>query len=72
MNHQTQTIIIDGITCDACIKLITKRFLKIAGVANVVSVEKNGIATVCVEKILPVNVYSQALADTAYAIIEIR
>ncbi len=72
MNHVTQTVTIDGITCDACIKLITKRFSKIAGVTNVVSVEKNGIATVCVEEKLTESVYSEALADTAYAIIEIK
>lgn len=72
MNHITQTLTIDGITCDACIKLITKRFSMIAGVTNVVSVEKNGIATVCVEEKLPESVYSKALADTAYAITEIK
>lgn len=72
MNHLTQTIVIDGITCDACIKLITKRFSRIAGVTSVVSVEKNGMATVCVDNKLPEKVYSQALADTAYAVIEVN
>lgn len=72
MNKQTQTLVIDGITCDACIKLITKRFSRIPGVTNVVSVERNGIATVNVEEKLPENVYAQALANTAYAIIEIK
>ena len=72
MNHQTQTIVIDGITCEACVKLISKRFSKIAGVTSVVSVEKNGVATVCVDKKLPESMYAQALADTAYAIIEVN
>ncbi len=72
MNQQTQTLVIDGITCDACIKLITKRFSRIAGVTNVVSVEKNGIATVTVEEKLPESVYAEALANTAYAIIEMK
>lgn len=68
MNHVVQTISIDGITCDACIKLITKKFSKILGVLMVVSVEKTGEATVHVSKKLPESVYSQALADTAYAV----
>lgn len=68
MNHITQTVFIDGITCDACIKLITKKFLRIPGVAMVVSVEKNGKATVHVTERLSESVYSQALADTAYAV----
>ena len=72
MNHLTQTITIDGITCDACIKLITKRFSKIPGVSMVVSVEKSGVATVCVDKKLEEYVYSKALADTAYAVIEVN
>lgn len=68
MNHITQTIIIDGITCDACVKLITKKFSRIPGVLMVVSVEKTGEATVRVSEKLSESVYSQALADTAYAV----
>lgn len=68
MNHVIQTISIDGITCDACIKLITKKFSKIPGVLMVISVERTGEATVRVSDILPESVYSQALTDTAYAV----
>lgn len=65
----TQTIKIDGITCDACIKLITKRFSRIPGVTEVLSVEKNGIATVDVEKPLPSDDYIKALDGTAYGVL---
>lgn len=68
LNHIAQTIYIDGITCDACIKIITKKFSKIPGVLMVVSVEKNGEATVHVSEKLSESVYAQALADTAYAV----
>ena len=68
MDHITQTISIDGITCDACIKLITKKFSRIPGVLMVVSVEKNGEATVHVSEKLSESVYSEALANTAYAV----
>lgn len=68
MDHVIQTIFIDGITCDACVKFITKKFSKLPGVLMVISVKKNGEATVHVERKLQESVYAEALADTAYAV----
>ena len=72
MNHQTQKLQISGITCDACIKLITRRFAKIEGVSQVVAVDKSGMAQVCVESLLPDTVYAQALSGTPYTVVRVE
>lgn len=72
MDHQTQTLQISGITCDACIRLITKRLSRISGVIQVQSVDKSGQANVLVNSKLPKDAYAKALDGTGYSIIEVN
>jgi copper chaperone CopZ len=68
---KTQTITISGMTCDACVKLITKFFSRIPGVTRVIRVEKTGIAEVAVNEVLPVQAFTKALPGTQYSIVSI-
>ena len=72
MNHQTQQLQISGITCDACIKLITRRFSKIEGVSQVVAVDKNGMVEVQVESLLPSSAYEKVLSETPYTVVRVE
>ncbi len=72
MNNQTQKLQISGITCDACIKLITRRFSKIVGVSQVVAVDKSGMVQIDVESALPATVYAQALSGTPYTVVRVE
>lgn len=67
-NQQIQTIRISGISCDACIQLITRLFSRMKGVNSVLSVNKNGMAQVSVESKLTKKDFADALADTAYSV----
>lgn len=68
MNNQTQTIHISGITCDACIKLITRKLSRVIGVNEVVTVTSEGIATINVQDVLPQQAFEEALSGTPYHI----
>lgn len=63
-----QTIKISGITCGACIKLITKMLSRMEGVKNVISVDQQGIAKVSVATRCTKEAYAQALAGTPYIV----
>lgn len=71
MTRNIQTIQIEGVTCDACTKLITKKFSKISGVTDVISVDKNGVAQVHVESKIPKEIYEQALTGTLYFVVSV-
>lgn len=72
MNQHTQIIEIEGMTCDACVKLITKKFSRIPGVTQVISVDKKGIAEVSVEASLSKEDYENALAGTLYFVTAVK
>lgn len=72
MSQHIQTIQIEGMTCDACVKLITKKFSKIPGVTQVISVDKRGVAEVSVETDISKEVYENALAGTLYFVTDIN
>ena len=66
MNEQTITI--SGVTCGACIKLITRILSRMKGVKNVVSVNNEGIVKVLVAAKCTKEAYMQALAGTPYRV----
>ena len=70
MNKQTLTI--SGITCHACVKLITNILSKINGVTNVLSVDHSGQANVSVTTPLSKETYLQAFAGTPYRVESVR
>ncbi|OGG08667.1 hypothetical protein A2154_04825 [Candidatus Gottesmanbacteria bacterium RBG_16_43_7] len=63
-----QTIKISGITCNACIKLITKMLSRMEGINNVLSVDAQGNAKMSVASIFTKEAYAQALAGTPYTV----
>lgn len=66
MNEQTITI--SGVTCGACVKLITRILSRMEGISNVVSVDQQGIAKVLVATKFTKEAYMQALAGTPYIV----
>ncbi len=72
MDKKTQTIQISGVTCDACVRLIAKLFAKVAGVSQVLSVDKSGLARVLVANKLSPESYQEALNGTDYSVVEVN
>lgn len=67
----TQKIFLSGLTCEACVKLITRRFTKIAGV-RAVNIASDGQAIVEVEQALDRAKYHEALMGLPYEIVSIH
>lgn len=70
-NKQIQTIKISGITCGACVKLITRKLNRMEGVNEVISVSDTGEAKVAVDVRFTKDAYIQALAGTPYEIVSV-
>ncbi|OGG04867.1 hypothetical protein A2Z33_06210 [Candidatus Gottesmanbacteria bacterium RBG_16_52_11] len=63
-----QTIKISGITCGACVKLITRMLSHMEGVYNVLSVDPQGVARVSVAAKFTKEAYTEALSGTFYTV----
>lgn len=60
---------VSGLTCEACVKLITNRIKKISGVSNVNINLKTGEAEVMSEGEINLEMIKQSLANTTYKLI---
>lgn len=68
-----QTIItFSGLTCAACIRLITKKLSGIDGVTEIRSVSQDGLAYILNDRVLPRQTFTDAFADTPYQIISVK
>lgn len=65
MNEQTITI--SGMTCGACVKLVTKILSQMKGVCSILSVEK-GIARVSVKTQFTKESFAHVFTGTPYRI----
>ena len=68
----TRKIIISGISCGACSRLISKRLQKIDGVKKINIEDKTGEAEITSSQDLDINAIRSALVGTQYKIANIR
>lgn len=66
----TQTIMLKGLMCDACVKLITRKFMKIPDVAST-RVTLDGKACVETSRAIEINEYKQILTGLPYQVITV-
>lgn len=66
----TQTITLKGLTCDACIKLIIKKFMKIPGVTTT-RVMLDGLAHVEANRAIEAQEYKQILTGLPYEVVSV-
>lgn len=66
----TQTITLKGLTCEACTKLITRKFMKIAGV-TATEVTLDGQAHVETSRTISTNEYSEVLKGLPYQVVSV-
>lgn len=64
---ETTNLILTGLTCNACQKLIQKRLLKLDGVSEVV-VELSGQTSIKASRKVTTSEVANVLKDTKYAI----
>ncbi len=62
-----QTIIISGMTCGACINLVTKILSRMKGIRSVLSVEK-GLAKVSVDTHYSKEAFAHVFTGTPYTV----
>ncbi|HCS79285.1 TPA: hypothetical protein DIV55_06135 [Patescibacteria group bacterium] len=67
----TQTITLKGLTCDACVKLIIKKFMKIPGVSST-RVTLEGLAHVEAERSVSESEYKQVLTGLPYEVVTVQ
>ncbi len=67
----TQIITLKGLTCDACIKLIIKKFMKIPGVIST-RVTLDGVAHVEANRAIESNEYKQVLTGLPYEVVTVQ
>ena len=61
---------LEGLTCEACVKLASRRFEKIPGVYNVKIDLKSGEARVLSRADLDLDILEQSLEGTHYSIVK--
>ena len=64
----TLNLKISGITCDACIRLITLKVKRIEGVSDICITDKNGDATIASTKPITIDMVKESLKHTTYKI----
>lgn len=69
---KTQTVNIQGMHCQACEKVVTKRLGSLPGVTNVHVDLENGTATVQTDQDLTQESAASALQDTHYTVTDIQ
>jgi len=67
-----QAVTIKGVTCEACVKLITKRITKLPGVQEVISQSPSGVFAIQSARPLTTPVINQALEGTDYQVIAVN
>ncbi|KKS89064.1 MAG: hypothetical protein UV63_C0025G0002 [Microgenomates group bacterium GW2011_GWC1_43_11] len=67
-----QTVRISGITCGACVRLITRKLSQMEEVDAVVSVDLNGLVHAAVNKTCTEEDFEQALTGTLYTVESIQ
>lgn len=60
---------LEGLTCDACVKLAGNRFRKIPGVIEVNIDKASGKAEVASEAVIDLNEFKKSLEGTDYKIV---
>lgn len=60
------TVSISGITCHACIRLITLRVKRIEGVTDIHISDKNGLTSITGDREIGFDEIQKALANTVY------
>ena len=63
-----QTVRISGMTCGACVTLITRMLSRMEGVNSVISVDPQGVARVSVDAKFTKDAYAKALSGTFYTV----
>lgn len=66
----TQTITLKGLTCDACVKLIIKKFMRIPGVTTT-RVTLDGLAHVEADRAVDAKEYKQVLTGLPYEVVTV-
>lgn len=66
----TQTITLKGLTCDACVKLIIKKFMRIPGVTTT-RVTLDGLAHVETNRAIDTNEYKHVLTGLPYEVVTV-
>ncbi len=66
----TQTITLKGLTCDACIKLIIRKFMKIPGIVST-RVTLDGLAHVETNRSIETYEYKQVLTGLPYEVVTV-
>jgi Cu+-exporting ATPase len=61
---------LEGLTCEACVKLISRRFEKVPGVFEVNVDLANNEARVIAEAGFNINLLEKSLTDTTYSIVK--
>jgi copper chaperone CopZ len=59
-----------GLTCDACIKLVSRRLQKVQGVREVQIDLKSGETRVLSDNQLDLGILAESLTDTNYSIVK--
>ncbi len=65
---ETMHFKIDGVTCEACVKIISRRFQKINGVINVI-IHLDGSADITVDRLIDKNEFKNTLVGTHYVVL---
>lgn len=68
-NHIQQTVLIEGMTCGSCEKIVAKKMNAIEGVLETVVSKDKGAAIISSTRQIPNDELVQALVDTHYHII---
>lgn len=66
MPDTIQNLKISGLTCDACVRLVTKYLSRTPGVIQILSLNQTGVAQVAVSAPLTLDTYNQSLNGTQY------
>lgn len=67
----TQKIKIQGLTCEACVKLSTFKLKKIAGVTEAKIDFKTGLTEILADRVIDFIEITQAFANTNYSVIKL-
>lgn len=68
MNTYTLAIKISGITCDACIRLITIKVKRIPSVSDIAIQVKSGDTTITSSSPITIDIVKESLKNTTYLV----
>ena len=67
-----QTVTFSGLHCDACVRLITKKLEKIAGMEKITPGEPQGIFTISGSRTFTADEISASVKDLGYSLVSIK